>query len=435
VSVVAASPLVRLRTLLRHRLVKNTAALLIVQVSAYAAPLLVLPYLSRVLTTEHFGLIAFATSFNWYFITLVEYGFNLTATRRIAINRENPEEVSRIFSSVMSAKALLTALGLLMMLSVVLLTPKLRPNLVLFCISYMAVVGDLLFPLWLFQGLERMENLLWRDLSSKLVALALVFTFVHKDSDYLLAAAFQSGATVVAGLLGLSMVPFITSLRLRVPRLQDTFQALREGWSVFLSMAAMTLTSSTNIFLLGLRSGPTDVAYYTAAYRLVVAIRMLVSPTVTALYPHISHMAVKSRDQAIKFLKKHSLTLAAPFFACSLVLLGFAPLITKLLYGHKYLPTIPLMRVLAFSPFFLALQQVYSTFFMLAFGYQKEWSRVIFKASILNFVLLIPLIYGIWPPMAVAVTGLMLDAFVTFVTFQFYRKNAIVTSGAAVPAT
>ena len=166
------------------------------------------------------------------------------------------------------------------------------------------------------------------------------------------------------------------------------------------------------------------------AYRLVVAIRMLVSPTVTALYPHMSHMAVKSRDQAIRFLKKHSLTLAAPFFACSLILLAFAPLITKLLYGHKYLATIPLMRVLAFSPFFLALQQVYSTFFMLAFGYQKEWSKVIFKATVLNFILLIPMIYGMWPPMAVAITGLVLDAFVTFVTFQFYRKHAVSTPAA-----
>ena len=73
------------RELIRHRLVKNTMALLFMQATAYIAPFLVLPYLSRVLSKQHFGLIAFAMSFNWYFITLVEYGFNLTATRRIAL--------------------------------------------------------------------------------------------------------------------------------------------------------------------------------------------------------------------------------------------------------------------------------------------------------------------------------------------------------------
>src|SRR3954451_4500898 len=217
------------RDLLKHRLVKNAGALVVVQMSAFAAPLLVLPYLTRILSTEHFGLIAFATSFNFYFITLVEYGFNLTATRRIAVNRDHPDLLSKICSSVYAAKALLTLAGFVLMLAIVLATPKLRPNIGLFCLSYLAVVGDLLFPLWLFQGLQRMENLLWRDLCSKLVALALVFSFVRKDGDYLLAAAFQSGATVVAGLLGLSMVPFIANLRLQVPRLRDTFQALREG--------------------------------------------------------------------------------------------------------------------------------------------------------------------------------------------------------------
>src|SRR5947209_4740500 len=103
--------LARVRSLFGNRLVKNAAALFIVQMSAYAAPLIVLPYLSRVLSVEHFGLIQFATAFNFYFITLVEYGFNLSATRRIAIHRDNPQKVSRIVASVYAAKFLLTVLG------------------------------------------------------------------------------------------------------------------------------------------------------------------------------------------------------------------------------------------------------------------------------------------------------------------------------------
>src|SRR3954468_5651871 len=116
--------LARVRSLSSNRLVKNAAALFVVQMSAFAAPLVVLPYLSRVLSTEHFGLIAFATAFNYYFITLVEYGFNLSATRRIAIHRDNPDLLSKICSSVYSAKALLTLVGFVLMLAIVLVTPK-----------------------------------------------------------------------------------------------------------------------------------------------------------------------------------------------------------------------------------------------------------------------------------------------------------------------
>src|SRR5581483_3309525 len=237
--------------LLRHRLVKNTAALFLVQVSTYIAPFLVVPYLSRVLSTEHYGLINFATSFNWYFMTLVDYEFNLTDTRRIAIHRDDPEKISKIFSSVMAAKTLLTVLGFLVMATVVMVTPKLRQNFPLFCLAYLQVLGDLLFPLWLFQGLQKMENLVWRDLMSKLISLCLVFAFVHRDSDYMLAAGFQFGSTLLAGIVGLCTVPFLTPARWVVPSFEETLTALREGWPVFLSMAGVYLTASTNILILG----------------------------------------------------------------------------------------------------------------------------------------------------------------------------------------
>lgn len=415
----------RMRSLLSNRLVKNAGVLFILQMSAYVAPLIVLPYLSRVLSKEHFGLIAYATAFNFYFITLVEYGFNLSATRRIAIHRDDPQKISRIVSSVYAAKALLTVLGFIIMVSVVLAVPKLRPNLTLYCLGYMAVIGDLLFPLWLFQGLQKMENLVWRDLCSKFLALGLTFAFVHSDGDYLRAAAFQAGSTVISGIVGLCTVPFVISMRLVTPSWQETRMALKEGWSVFLTMAAFTLTSATGIFLLGLRAGPIDVATYVAAQRIVVAIRTLVDPVKTALYPHISHMASRSKQDAIRFLRKYGLLLASPFLLASLILLIFAPLIIRLLYSEKYASAVPVMRLLALSPFFLALQHNYSTFFMLAFGYEKQYSRIILFMTALNLAILIPSIYLMWPPIAVAMTGLICDVVVTVITYQFYRKNSV----------
>lgn len=412
------------KDLLRHKLVKNTAALFVVQISTYVAPLLVVPYLSRVLTTDHYGLINFATSFNWYFMTLVEYGFNLTATRRIAIHRDDPRKISQIFSSVMAAKALLTVVGFLIMFSVVMATPKLRPNLSLFCLAYLAVLGDLLFPLWLFQGLQKMENLVWRDLTSKLISLSFVFAFVHRDSDYMLAAGFQFGSTLVAGIVGLCTVPFLTPARWVMPSFAETVGALREGWPVFLSMAGVYLTASTNILVLGLKTGPTDVAYYTASSRLVVALRMLVAPVVTAVYPHISHMAAKAREDAIAALRKYSLLLAGPFLAVSLVLLIGASPIIRIVYSAKYIPAISLLRIMAFGPFLLAFQHTYSTFFMLAFGYEKNWSKIIIQGTILNFLVLFPLVQLMWPPAGVAVTGMVVDVFVAVVTYVFYRRHA-----------
>ena len=48
-----------------HRVVRNAALMYAVQMSSYVFPLLILPYLARVLSREKFGLIAFSQMFIW----------------------------------------------------------------------------------------------------------------------------------------------------------------------------------------------------------------------------------------------------------------------------------------------------------------------------------------------------------------------------------
>jgi O-antigen/teichoic acid export membrane protein len=160
------------------------------------------------------------------------------------------------------------------------------------------------------------------------------------------------------------------------------------------------------------------------AYRVVVAFRTLTQPVVQAVYPHISHMAFGSRENAIAFLRRYALVLAAPFFLASVVLFAGAEPIIRIVFSAKYLDAVPLLRIMAFGVFLLAIQHVYSTFYMLAFGYEKQWSRLILQGTALNFVVLIPLMYIIWPAEAVSITLLVLDIFVAVASYLYYRRTS-----------
>ena len=107
----------------------------------------------------------------------------------------------------------------------------------------------------------------------------------------------------------------------------------------------------------------------------------------------------------------------------SLGLFVSAPLLVKVVFGPKYAYTAVLLRIMSPGPFLFALSHCYSTYFMLAFGYQKQWSRLILMTAIVNFAVLGPFLLLMSASVAFAFTGIAVDAFVLGVSYFFYRKH------------
>ena len=93
-------------------LITNFCSLSALQIIGYVFPLITLPYLSRVVGIENFGEIAFATAVIAYFQAVVDWGFNVTATRDVARIKSDKAEVSRIYSEVFWARVFLCAISL-----------------------------------------------------------------------------------------------------------------------------------------------------------------------------------------------------------------------------------------------------------------------------------------------------------------------------------
>ncbi|KXK48610.1 MAG: polysaccharide biosynthesis protein, partial [Nitrosomonas europaea] len=98
----------------------NLVSLAIVRGLDYLVPLITLPYLVRVLGIEGFGLVNYALSFALYFSAVMQYGFTITAVRKIAQNRDNPEEIAVIYSETITATMLLIVASALVYFPIVL---------------------------------------------------------------------------------------------------------------------------------------------------------------------------------------------------------------------------------------------------------------------------------------------------------------------------
>lgn len=83
---------------------QNFLSLVMLQGANYVLPLLILPYLVRVLGAEKFGLVMFAQSFAVFLTVFVDFGFNISGTREISLARNDKAKTGEIFLSIMIIK-------------------------------------------------------------------------------------------------------------------------------------------------------------------------------------------------------------------------------------------------------------------------------------------------------------------------------------------
>jgi len=402
----------------RRKLLGNAIWLYSLQGLNYLSFLAVLPYLVRVLGVERFGLIAFAQAFAQYFIVFTDYGFNLSATKKIALARYSPEQVSRLFSAVILIKAALMFAGAVVLTLLVTLVARFRQDAAAYLIAYLAVVGGVLFPVWLFQGMEKMRYNSIVSGGAKILAAILTFVFIHRPSDYLLALGLQSGGILVAGIVGFCSALISFNISLCRVGWRDIVEVLHDGWHLFVSTAATTLYSNTYVFLVGILAGNTQAGYFGAAEKLTRGLMSALGPITQAIYPHISVLADNSRDLAIRFLRQALLWVGGIFLVPSVLLLVFAPRIASFVFAANAQGSVSTLRWLAFLPFVLAVSTIFGIQTMIPFDLERELSRIYVVTGLASILCAIPAVRRFGSPGAgaclmsveILVVGLMWTA-------------------------
>ena len=164
----------------------NFGYLSLLQIAGYVFPLITMPYLARVIGADGFGKIAFASAIVVWIQTISDWGFNLTATRDVAQNRDDKEKVSRIFSNVLWARCLLTVFSGLLLFIAISIVPYFQENAAIIWITFLLVPGYILFPDWFFQAIEKMKYTTIFNLAFKLIFTVAVFIFIRDREDYLI---------------------------------------------------------------------------------------------------------------------------------------------------------------------------------------------------------------------------------------------------------
>lgn len=298
------------------RVLTNFLSLSVLQGTNLLLPLITFPYLVRVLGIEKFGLISFALATVAYFEIITDYGFDLSATRQISINRNNNEKITSIYSAVLSIKALLSVASLILLSALVFSFSKFSDFFLVYFFTFGRVIGKSLFPVWFFQGMEKMKITTYLNILAKVLFTAAIFIFVKDEGDFLLVPIFNSLGFVAAGIVAIIQIRTSFGVSFKIQSRETLIEHFKDGWHVFLSRIYVNLYTTTNTFLLGVMTNDIVVGYYSVAAKIIEAITSLFIPANNALYPYMSKMFHDNIQKFYRLMK----TMTWLYFGVSCVL-------------------------------------------------------------------------------------------------------------------
>jgi PST family polysaccharide transporter len=410
----------------KKRLLGNFFSLSVLQGANYILPLITLPYLVRVLGVEKFGLIAFAQAFIQYFVILTDYGFNLSATREISIHRENKEKVSEIFISVLTIKFALMILSLILLCAVVFSFSKFKSDWQIYFLAFGMVVGQVLYPVWFFQGMERMKYIAFLNIASKLLFTILIFIVIRKISDYIYVPLINSCGFILAGILGQWLAFRNFGIRLHLPSVKCLWVYLKDSTQFFLSRASVSIYTSSNAFFLGLFTNNAVVGYYSAAEKLYVVFRSVYQPLTNAIYPY---MAKYRNISLYRKIFKYSLLLNS--VSCILLFVFSRQLVT-LLFGNDFQESVIVLRIFSAALFVVVPSILLGYPFLAALGFARYANGSVIAGSLFHLgalAIVSPFYINAW---RVAALVVMTESIVLLSRIYGVRKHRLWVQGKIV---
>ena len=405
-------------------LVSNFSYLSILQVITLLIPLITLPYLVKVLGLKLYGLLAFAQAIISYFYTLVNFGFNLIATKEVSNHRNSATRLSEIVSSVLTIKVALFLFSFLILIVVVKFLPQAEGYELVFYLTMYMCLYTCMMPVWYFQGIEQMKYITMADVISKIVSLSLIFGWINTEQDYLKVPIIYLLSYSLAIAFGLWIVFVKHKIKFKWQKLTVLKYYLSEALPIFLSEVSITIYVSSNRTIVGLFLGLEEVSYYNIAERLITVAKSPQSVINQTIFPKIS------KEKNIDFIcKMRRWSLILSFSILIVILVGADYLIYIFEYftDKSLSPATNVVRLLVLVLPLVAVSNYYGQHMLIPFGYKKDFMRAIILGGVVFLLLFILFYYCLFLDLyTISLLNVLTEVFITGYMFLMVKKYRLI---------
>ncbi len=317
--------------LIRHKSIQNFIFLLLIQSSNILISLIAMPLLIQSLGVDQYGLISLALSVVLLANYFVDFGFSINGPREVALNQDSPAALSRIFSTILGGKLLSATTCTFIILFMIWGLGLFQEYPVILSFSLILLFAEAMFPLWFFQGMEKLKLVSLANLFSKLIFLLCIIWFIHSPEQARWVNFLMGGTALAVNLLVCGYAVFSFGLSLKNPRLRKVLASIKNNYSLFLSNVSAFIATKGGIILLSFYSVAEVLGMFSIAERPVMVLRIFPALVVQAIYPRASRLYYTDKRKFYHYVKlAYFYTSLTGLFISAAAFIG-APYIVKVL--------------------------------------------------------------------------------------------------------
>ena len=413
----------RINKMLRSKVIKNSIWLTILQVVNTIIPLLTIPYITRVLGTEEYGFFSIALNWVLYFQVLVEFGFGLSGSRKVALLSDNDKkQLNEIYNNIISSRILLFIFSLLLLNIIAFVSHFSIRIYISMLILFIIIIGTTFQLTWLFQGKQDMKFITIINVISRIISLFLIFTLVKSRKHLYLYCLFYAFTLLLSSIISNVIAHKKYGLTFKLSKMKDIKRELNDGKYLFASSAMTKIFSGFGTTILGIITTASITGIYSAIYKIPYVLTMFFSPISQALYPYNSTRFKLSYLDGIKSVKKICIPIVIAFSCIALIIIVLRGTIVQLLFGSEYASYSIIVIPLVIQFIFAVINNFLGIQILVASGNTKKYSQAfaIGCIAVLLFNLILGCLFGIYGVSIAAALG----EFILTISLLFKIKRA-----------
>ncbi len=396
---------------------KNYIYNLLYQMLAVVIPLLVTPYVARVLGVGPVGAFSYTTAVTGYFVLFGNLGIATYGQLRVAACRNDKKAVSKIFYELVILRFVLMGTASLLFL-VFIQVFSAEEYRTLYMVLLIQIASSAVDIAWLLQGFEEFGKIVVRNTVIKVLSVILIFSFVKKPEDLYIYALIMNGSTLLGNM---SIWYFAPAFVEWVPLSElEPRRHLRPCIIYFIPTIATTLYLSLDKTMIRwFTTSSVENGYYEQAQKIeqmaatvVTSMSVVTMPRMAYLYSNESVDRLKDRlQQSIRFILMMSIPMCLGMIAVSDNLI-------PLYLGSGYDKSAVLLKFFSFLIIVVGLNNAVGKQVLMPVGRQKSYNASVIIGACVNVALnslLIPRLYSVGAVIAsVAAETTILLAFIHY---------------------